>query len=490
MADHLTFAYDDNTSDLMLDRNGNLLMATGRQALSYITQNAIRTVRGELIFAVDQGVPYFTTIFASPPNLPMWEFYVKDTALSVPGVLAVTSFRHEIKNNAVNYEMVMETEDGQVYLTGGGGETGAAEGQEEPLRYISIIAPYQWRDVSGNLIYTETDQPVAGTLLYSSRNIQAEMLAAETDAEAKRRLAASEAVEVNYSAFLVTGTLLGGTTANWRNESGDVVISSERRTIPVQTMEFPLGLRPAPGYELYQAFDEKTSTATGRLFSVASPTEEFSPEYLVENALISGPVEWETPDLVIGNYNTSDYGVSPYLVATGNVTQVNLRINDETREETTYWEMEQFAGSTASVTAWVPDYFYQSPSTYGTIQVPTTPPEVDENGELINTDYTSVHGSQTGPSVARKVIFYNGLWYRDGGSGPIMNVFSVTNTYAQNWRSSPLTGGTSSIYTSQDDITVAYSNPQFTGDGIAVTGNGYAVFSIITSRGETFYNAI
>lgn len=118
MAEYQTFAFTDDTADLFLDKFGNLAIAEDAQALSYIVLNVVRTVRGELVFDGDTGVPYFSTIFASPANLPMWEFYVKEAALSVPGVLAVDSFVYENNSGTVTYEMVVKTTIGEVTVNG------------------------------------------------------------------------------------------------------------------------------------------------------------------------------------------------------------------------------------------------------------------------------------------------------------------------------------------------------------------------------------
>lgn len=117
MAEYTTISFDEN-ADIFLDEYGNIAMSDNAQALSFITLNAIRTVRGELIFNSSLGVPYFTTIFASPANIQMWEFYVKETAGNVPGITAVDSFVYQINGNNLNYEMVLSTDTGEVTING------------------------------------------------------------------------------------------------------------------------------------------------------------------------------------------------------------------------------------------------------------------------------------------------------------------------------------------------------------------------------------
>lgn len=110
---YLTISTSRNENDLYLDDFGNLAMSEDIEALSFITLNSVRTVRGELIFNADFGVPYFTTIFASANYIGLWEFYVRETALQIPGNTSISSFIYEVNGDQLSYEMVIATDSGK-----------------------------------------------------------------------------------------------------------------------------------------------------------------------------------------------------------------------------------------------------------------------------------------------------------------------------------------------------------------------------------------
>lgn len=110
---YLTISTSRGENDLYLDDFGNLAMSEDIEALSFITLNSVRTVRGELAFNSDFGVPYFNTIFASADRISLWEFYVKETALQIPGNTSISSFEYEVNQDKLSYEMVIATDSGR-----------------------------------------------------------------------------------------------------------------------------------------------------------------------------------------------------------------------------------------------------------------------------------------------------------------------------------------------------------------------------------------
>lgn len=497
MAQHLTIAFDRN-SDLFLDGQGNLAMATGRYALSYITLNAIRTVRGELVYNTEAGVPYFTTVFENPPNLRLWEYYVRETALAVDGVISVDSFLCEIKNNAVSYEMVMSTEWGGVPIGNRGNmlildETDPALPETEEITPdsipITITARNLWVDTfTGNTIFSQTLNPTPGTPLYNVTSIQDYLRDGETYTEAQMRLAGSTVADVIVFQYIRVNN-----DYYWRNEAADAGITFT--PVLVRTQEFPRGLQPTSDLMLWRESSYATiipGAPTGRLFVSASPTDtpDDPKNYLASDLIVSSNTLWEKQVLVIGNYQPNgDYGEQPYLVATGQHVTVNLRVDVETVEPVTFYEMTAFAGSTYGVTAWVLQSFLDNPGS-ASYYAPTETPEVNEEGELINENFVTVHGSQGWSTTFYTV---NGLWYREGGSGSSYGyVFDIADS-AQAWSVSPAVGN-DTVYTSftggTADLSVCYENSDLTGGTASVTATGYAAYAIITLRGETFYNTM
>lgn len=118
MAEYSTIAFETNTMDLFVDEFGNLGMASGIEALNFITINVSRSVRGEMIYNQDRGVPYFSTLFASPANIPLWEYYVKEEIKKVPGVEDVSDFETRLSGETIEYTMTINTLSGALTVNG------------------------------------------------------------------------------------------------------------------------------------------------------------------------------------------------------------------------------------------------------------------------------------------------------------------------------------------------------------------------------------
>lgn len=118
MAKYSTFAFSPDTMDLFVDEFGNIGMASDIEALNFITINVSRSVRGEMIYNQDRGIPYFSTLFSSPANVPLWEYYVKEEIKKVPGVEDVTDFETRLTGDTIEYTMTINTLSGALTVNG------------------------------------------------------------------------------------------------------------------------------------------------------------------------------------------------------------------------------------------------------------------------------------------------------------------------------------------------------------------------------------
>ena len=89
---------------------------TGKQAYADIIGDTIRTVSGELQLDVNRGVPYFETVFKSVNGIDIWKDDVRKIVNGLSFVKSIVSF--DVSWNPVsrklNYEMVVETDEGEV----------------------------------------------------------------------------------------------------------------------------------------------------------------------------------------------------------------------------------------------------------------------------------------------------------------------------------------------------------------------------------------
>lgn len=99
----------DASNDLFVNGSGVLATRTGLQAVLQVCEHAAKTVRGEMLFAVDQGLPYFTTAWAGSPNRPQFEAALRRALLAVPDVLDIVELETEAANNTLSYRVTIKT---------------------------------------------------------------------------------------------------------------------------------------------------------------------------------------------------------------------------------------------------------------------------------------------------------------------------------------------------------------------------------------------
>lgn len=102
MPSYQTIATDEH-NDIYLDGGGNLAISADREALANIVLNVFRTNYGELQFNIDDGIPYFATIFNNAPNIRMFEAFLRDRALAIPGIESVGAFSYNVTETPVQF---------------------------------------------------------------------------------------------------------------------------------------------------------------------------------------------------------------------------------------------------------------------------------------------------------------------------------------------------------------------------------------------------
>jgi hypothetical protein len=105
-------------NDIYRDAAGNIALASGVVALMQNAQQAAQTLLGELIYATDQGLPNFQTIWNGAPNVPLWTEYLRRTLQGVNGVTKVQSLTVTRVQDEIKYSTVLETVYGLVELNG------------------------------------------------------------------------------------------------------------------------------------------------------------------------------------------------------------------------------------------------------------------------------------------------------------------------------------------------------------------------------------
>jgi hypothetical protein len=104
-------------NDLVVDARGNIAVCDEPYRLAQDAACAIRLFLGEVYYAQDQGIPYFTQILGHWPAISLVKAYLQNAALSVTGVVSATVYLTSFTDRNLN---------GQVQVTDSSGATTAA----------------------------------------------------------------------------------------------------------------------------------------------------------------------------------------------------------------------------------------------------------------------------------------------------------------------------------------------------------------------------
>lgn len=110
----LTFAVN-SANDIYLDAVGNIAFATDLEALKQQCAQAAKTLLGEMVYNVNDGIPYFQTLWVGVPNTAQYTGALRRAFLAVNGVVEVVSLITSQSENAFSYSAVIKT----IYGSGG-----------------------------------------------------------------------------------------------------------------------------------------------------------------------------------------------------------------------------------------------------------------------------------------------------------------------------------------------------------------------------------
>ena len=102
------FAVNAN-NDIFASANNRLALVDGREAVLQECEHKIRTRRGELLYAQDQGINYLSNIFSGAPNVLQFEAEAREALLMVSGVISVDGFDININDSTLEYTAIIRT---------------------------------------------------------------------------------------------------------------------------------------------------------------------------------------------------------------------------------------------------------------------------------------------------------------------------------------------------------------------------------------------
>lgn len=115
---NLQIAVNSNR-DIFLDAKGNIALVRDIFAVEESAQEAAQSQTGEMIYAVDRGIPNFKVLWNGAPSIAQFEAALRRELLRVTDVIGVPSISAKLVGDAVVYTATIQTTYGLQVLTNG-----------------------------------------------------------------------------------------------------------------------------------------------------------------------------------------------------------------------------------------------------------------------------------------------------------------------------------------------------------------------------------
>lgn len=93
----------NQNNDLFLNSSNSLTMLTGINAVAAACNTAAQTQLGECVLQTGVGLPNFQSLWVGVPDYAIWQSYLENTLLNVPGVASVQSITLSQLQGVLNY---------------------------------------------------------------------------------------------------------------------------------------------------------------------------------------------------------------------------------------------------------------------------------------------------------------------------------------------------------------------------------------------------
>lgn len=108
----------NSNNDIFIGADGSLAQATAIEAVLQAVQQAAQTQLGEMIYAVDQGVPNFGAVWNGAAKVAQFEAFLRRTILAVDHVIGIDNLSIVIADNKLSYVANIQTDYGPGALNG------------------------------------------------------------------------------------------------------------------------------------------------------------------------------------------------------------------------------------------------------------------------------------------------------------------------------------------------------------------------------------
>lgn len=111
-----SFAVTDTNDFALVGRS--LALNEGMQAVLDVCAHAAKAILGEMVFAQEQGMPYFQTVWVGAPTTAPFEAAFRARISQVPGVVGIEELTTSQVQDTMRYEAMIVTVYGTGVLNG------------------------------------------------------------------------------------------------------------------------------------------------------------------------------------------------------------------------------------------------------------------------------------------------------------------------------------------------------------------------------------
>ena len=108
-----------NASNDIFATDGRIALNEDLQAVLQQCEHAMKTRRGELIYAAQLGPDYINAVFSGAPNVLRFEATARPILNRIDGVVRIESFDTSFSNNILSYTIRIRTRFGTGVVSGG-----------------------------------------------------------------------------------------------------------------------------------------------------------------------------------------------------------------------------------------------------------------------------------------------------------------------------------------------------------------------------------
>lgn len=111
-----TFA-TDGTNDFLISGR-SMALVSDIEAVLLVCRHCAQAILGEMVFAAEQGMPYFETVWVGAPSTAPFEAAFRDRVARIDGVRQINSLEVYQEANVMRYSAEIETIYGQGVVNG------------------------------------------------------------------------------------------------------------------------------------------------------------------------------------------------------------------------------------------------------------------------------------------------------------------------------------------------------------------------------------